>query len=154
MFYPADAGIDEGYAFYMPVDIVNFPDFGRKIDPGTFMWWLGQSAEARDALASRPGVSLPVALRALHDFICDYKPDHAWANSPDFDFVILERAARACGEAWPLKFYNYRCVRTARTFAAKTGRVSWPEKNHAAHNALADAIYQAKIVQAAFAAMR
>lgn len=138
------------------IDPVSNERFGRKIDMATVLWWLQQSDEARAALVNRDGVRhLSVALHVLFDFVQSNEPNHLWANSPDFDYVILERATIASGSLWPMKFYKYRCVRTVRTLAAqhaaeRGAELPVPVRDGEAHDALADAIWQAQLVQACY----
>lgn len=131
-------------------------------EPETVQWWSEQSPEAQAAFEN------PVDLRrALLDFtmwlgnvsnhpttalVNDSFPDdiRLWANDPQFDVSILEAAYRAVGLPHP---WHYRAPRSFRTVVELSGmsRDDMQRFNTGtAHNALDDAISQAKIVCEAY----
>jgi len=119
----------------------------RHIDPATVIWWLGQSREAQDALL-KGAAPLPQALRHFTAFCRKHNVHHVWANSPDFDCVILSHALKAEGLIVPWKYFNTRCVRTIKDLAHPNG--DFPQFQATAHNALVDAQVQAAAVQYAW----
>lgn len=132
----------DGPTFYTVVDPV-FSD--GDIDPSTVKWWMGQSDEARKALLVQDSVPLKIALDNLKQFF-----DHAlvsldkrciWGNGATFDNVILANAYRRNGIAAPWKFWNDRCYRTLKNLHPD---IALPARTGTHHNALDDAITQAK----------
>lgn len=126
------------------------------IDFNTVCWWMNQSKDAKEIFESsmyrRP---LADALREFALFlarICsmsDTKP-MLWAMPASFDVVILEYWYK---RFWPNESlpWHYADTRDARTLfelagIAKADRI----KADTPHNALSDAIAQAKTVQMAY----
>lgn len=127
-------------------------------EPETVQWWGEQSPEAQAAFEN------PVDLRdALYSFgywlgqinageatdMSD-SPLRIWANDPQFDVSILEAAYRAVGLPHP---WHYRAPRSFRTIVELSGmsRDDMQQFNTGTtHNALDDAISQAKIVCEAY----
>ena len=110
-------------------------DQGRRIDDGTFRWWMGQSEAAR-AEHFKPEMYLSEALGELYDFFNDEStPDvyGVWGNGADFDNAILQHAWYHNTMLYP--FWANRCF---RTFMALFD----PDKTHRPgsndHNALND----------------
>lgn len=119
------------------------PDDRFEISGQTVMWWLGQSKEAQSRLLD--GVQHPIDF-VLRDFAKWYPKGAAlWGNGATFDNVILRHAYNVCGITPPWHYRDDRCFRTAK---AMLPQVMWPEHG-VAHDALADAIAQAKYLIAA-----
>ena len=76
-----------------------------------------------------------------------------WSKGPTFDEVILNSALSGCGMDPLTRFYNSRCVRTIEAQARDFG-IELPEMEGTTHNARADAIHQAKVVNAVYAGLR
>ena len=113
-------------------------DQGRRIDDGTFRWWMGQSEAAR-AEHFKPEMYLSEALGELYDFFNDGStPDvyGVWGNGADFDNAVLQQAWQRFQMGGQL--YPYWANRCFRTFTALFD----PNKNHRPasndHNALND----------------
>ncbi len=127
------------------------PDLERRsMTFDTFRFWMEQGDEARLGLFDDEAPSLAWILGDLHAFWkhnCDDETT-VWAMPPSFDLVILEDALQQeefeC--LWP--HWQTRCMRTLCDIAgiAKEDRV----KAEVAHDALADAIAQAKTAALAF----
>lgn len=115
---------------------------GRRIDHETEVWWGEQSVEARVALNGIEQLS--TCLRALGGWL---PPDvKVWGNGPVFDMGFLEHAYLQCEQPIPWKFWNVRCCRTIKDmYESKRGGFSHVNTG-VAHNALDDAIAQAKMV--------
>lgn len=130
-----------GSSFYEVVSLESSVTNGGAIDPGTVMWWLSQSDEARKAVCAH-GEHINLVLvrfsqwlgqRAIRDDL------RLWGNGAGFDNVVLESAYRSAQLPCPWHFWNNRCYRTVKGMhpgvkAVRTG-------TH--HNALDDAITQA-----------
>jgi hypothetical protein len=123
-------------------------------DPATVKWWNEQSADAQAAFAN------PVDLRdALWNFgawlgnvnggeatnMSD-SPLRIWANDPHFDVSILDAAYRVLWLPVPWHYRAPRSMRTAVELAGMTRDEFKQFDTGTAHNALDDAIAQAKIV--------
>lgn len=150
------------HAFYGVIDIdesyTNIHDTYFFIDPATKAWWDKQPPEAK-AVFDDPG-ALPIsdALAGFADFLGKIPGDQltrVWANSPSFDLVILEHAYNAffsedehCFRTWP--YYKERDLRTYKSVFTqgeiRAAQLRASGTTTTAHNALADAVAQAKLV--------
>jgi len=148
-----------GDTFYRKIDLGSAAQFGE-IDPSTVLWWLKQSDEARAEITSNDAVELK---HAIVDFTvwlhakCERINNRVvWGNGSSFDNVILSNAFKALGYGKPWRFWNDRDVRTVvelgRTLKGFDPKRDMPFKG-TAHNALDDAIHQAKYVSAIYKAL-
>ncbi len=130
-----------GSTFYMAVDPESCVRAGLTMDVSTVMWWMKQSEEARAAF-NRSKENLAYALNAFSTFVtnCAGSDAKVWGNGATFDNVILDSAYRAVGSTKPWQFWNDRCYRTLKNLYPHIPYV----KPNVAHNALEDAIAQAK----------
>jgi len=121
-------------------------------DASTIIWWMEQSADARASLTSDT-VSLPDALISLTEFISKHanpKFLQVWGNGASFDCVILRNSYELCGIDSPWQWWNDRDVRTIVEMGKAVGfdpKRDMPFDG-VRHNALADAVHQAKYVSA------
>ncbi len=130
-------------SFYVPVDPESCQALGLKIDASTVMWWLApERDEGRTAMADEVRVDLPSALYGFVDWFGEDKP--VWGNGSTFDNVIMSNAFAACNIDQPWKFWNDKCYRTLKG-QAKSIKL---KREGTYHNALDDAISQAKHMQA------
>lgn len=134
--------------FYASVSIDSNLDIGRVVNESTINWWMKQSAEARQVFAE-PKQSLEAALASLSEWAGRCQRI-VWSNGANFDIPMLEHAYNKLGWFAPWEFYNTRCVRTYKSLPA-AARVPKPANDH---NALRDAVNQARYVQAIQAAMK
>ena len=131
----------QGATFYRAIDPANAFLHGVP-DGDTFKWWMEQSDAARKAAVSGTSL-LSDALSDLTKMPVVWKDVQVWANDPDFDVTILNYAYhKALGQLAPWRFWNTRSCRTIAEVAGK--RPPKPQGVH--HNALDDAIHQAKWV--------
>lgn len=121
-------------------------------DASTILWWMDQDSDARRSLKENP-VDLTVALGELSNFISNYgnkKYVQVWGNGASFDCVILRNSYALAGMEPPWQWWNDRDVRTIVEMGKSVGFD--PKKdmpfNGTRHNALADAMHQAKYVSA------
>lgn len=126
----------------MVVDPEDAQAHGLRIEAGTVMWWMGQSAEARQAL--KGGKPLKPVLQELTQWLQEKAagaPISIWGNGASFDPPLLEACYRAAGLPIPWKYWDVRCYRTIQELTgAKPRRVG----TH--HRALDDAITQAEVI--------
>lgn len=131
----------QGETFYRAIEPANAFLHGVP-DGDTFKWWMGQSDAARKAAVAGTAL-LGDALMGLSKLPLPWKDVRVWANDPDFDVTILTYGFhKALGCLPPWRFWNTRSCRTIAEIAGK--RPPAPSGVH--HNALDDAIHQAKWV--------
>ena len=147
-----------GASFYQTIDLESAAKYGE-IDPSTVLWWLKQSDEARDEITRLDTYSLPDALAEFTQWIEqieNFKARIVWGNGSSFDNVIIENAFEAVRYKKPWAFCNDRDVRTVvelgRTLKGFDPKKDMPFEG-TAHNALDDAIHQAKYVSAIYKAL-
>lgn len=153
VFDPATGSIGE--SFYKVVCLESSVNWGAVIDPSTVIWWLKQSSEARSAIVNDDAIPLQDALLLFREFVSDNvaggsKKAQVWGNGASFDNSILRSSYDCIAEDYPWEYWNDRDVRTmvelgqAISFDPKT---TIPFEG-SRHNALADAIHQARYVSA------
>lgn len=97
--------------FYCRIDKDSCLSIGLDIDNDTLEWWKNQSKQARyEGLENKDRIKIKDALLELKKFIKNAKC--IWANSPNFDCVILENAFKKCDIEIPWKFWILRDCRT------------------------------------------
>lgn len=120
--------------------------FRRLVDRKTLDWWSQRKSPAvYELLKSMSGeaVGLCEALDDLRQYVKKQgKINGVWAKPPHFDISILNHAYRTTGIEAPWQHRRIYCVRTL--MATVQGKVEWEQGDH---NALHDAIAQAKNVQ-------
>ncbi|HBR0932945.1 TPA: 3'-5' exoribonuclease [Klebsiella variicola] len=153
VFDPATGSIGE--SFYKVVCLESSVNWGAVIDPSTVIWWLKQSSEARSTIVNDDAIPLLDALLQFREFVSDNvaggsKKAQVWGNGASFDNSILRSSYDCIAEDYPWEYWNDRDVRTmvelgqAISFDPKT---TIPFEG-SRHNALADAIHQARYVSA------
>lgn len=140
-----------GRTFYRRVNPQSCVDLGLTISLDTIFWWMEQNEDARAELikAYKEGLSIQQALTKLSNFIreefyfnksTDINSLRIWGNGATFDNVILKNAYEACYMRTPWGFRGDMCYRTIKNL--------YPDvpfkRSGTAHNALDDAISQAK----------
>lgn len=134
--------------FYRAVDPKN--SVGR-IDADTVCWWMEQEDSVR-----REAFSGKLLLtNVLVEFIqfCE-GADRLWSNGPTFDEMILRHAFKQSRLEFPFHYKASRCMRTLKTLAGELGLNVSILENENKHNALADAIHQARLVSMLIQEMR
>lgn len=128
-----------GPIFYRRIDWTDAMS-ARTVDAATLKWWMQQDDAARLEIV-KDGDPLQTV---LSDFAA-WLPDNSkvWGNGAIFDISILQHAY---DYKPPWKYSNVRDVRTVVELAS--GRVSKDEfvREGVFHNALDDAVFQAKMV--------
>ena len=143
--FDLDAGLvfDEPESvFYRGIAIDSQPN--RKISGDTLAWWMMQSEQARAVFVVDPQTSIFNALDDLVDWI-DPQPGSMptmWSNGADFDLPMLTHAFKQEGLDPPWKPYSGRCYRTYKNLPGARSVKVLRQGLH--HNALDDAIFQAK----------
>lgn len=133
-----------GPKFQRNVHLATSVRHGGTMDAGTVLWWLGQSDEARKVRFN--GEDIVDVLNEFSDWIsatCRVEDVRPWGNSASFDMTILETAYQRLGLKAPWYFGNVRDFRTVRNWHPRV-EYNPADKGDEAHNALADAIFQAE----------
>jgi hypothetical protein len=135
-------------AFYASISIESNLRHRRTLSEQTLCWWLQQSPEAQ-AVFFEDKMELPDALDEFLAWCTRSQDDECfWSNGADFDLPMLKNALENAGLPAPWKFWNTRCVRTLRALPQAADAPKPP--NPLAHNALEDALAQARHVQAIY----
>ena len=133
---------DEG--FYENIDLESCMAKGMTIDSSTLYWWLGQAESARVVFAQNK-LGIRDALEQFVTWYEDLRPiSGIWGNGSDFDISIIGNAFDVCRIKRPFTYGQHRCFRTMKAMNPKIelARIG----TH--HNALDDAIWQAKYMVA------
>ena len=156
VFNPMTGKIGEG--FYTNIAQAHAAET-REVDDDTLKWWKNQSEEARNAFHDPPGVASTVAADQFLKYLSRVTEDHGgalkpWGNGSCFDITILEDFFRQWRRKCPWGFWNVRDVRTIVDICH--GVINHKDFKFAgtAHNALDDAIHQAKYVSAMWRAIK
>lgn len=136
---------DEIYnELYFKIDLDDQDKLGREIDQNTLDWWAKQNPEVMEEAFSPDGrVSFEEAVNQFHKFA--WGCDKFWSHGAVFDLMILEDMYRQLNRTPPWEFWRCRDTRTLFDLADPE-----MEKSASQHNALFDAIRQAKGVQTVY----
>ncbi len=135
---------------------------GALVDTDTIDWWINQSPEARNAAFHGPGASSVAAgLAKFSRFSSHVGKENLrlWSNGPAFDSAQLQltyarfKAELGNGQGWPFRYNADRDCRTIFELAYPDEKVP-VETAGTAHNALDDALWQAKAVQVCMRKLR
>lgn len=145
-----------GESFYKVITLESSLANGS-IEPRTLAWWMVQSDEARRVFNDTSAVMLKDALYQLSEFVNgngNTERLQVWGNGASFDNAIIANAYRYFGLDLPWPFRNDRDVRTIVSLCEELKNINvlnriMREGIH--HNALDDAIYQARYVSLAYA---
>jgi len=139
LFSPNDSKVYGKNTFYTELA---WETQGREIDESTREWWKPQSGRVKEALGG--SASLKEALQDLSEWLP--RGCKVWGNGPTFDISILQDAYTQEGLKVPWKFYDIRDCRTVVDMYESTQGKFYKKAGEGAHNALHDALYQAKYV--------
>ncbi|WP_414465259.1 3'-5' exonuclease [Klebsiella michiganensis] len=151
VFFDPNGGIAEDN-FYVNVSLESSMRSRARPDASTILWWMQQGDDARDSLTNDTQ-ELKTALLWLSEFIGKYTNPRflqVWGNGASFDCVILRNSYSLIGVDTPWSWWNDRDVRTVVEMGKAIGfdpKRDMPFEG-TRHNALSDAIHQAKYVSA------
>lgn len=135
-----------GSQFYANIEDASCADVGLVRDPRTEAWWSEQSLAAKAAFQSPEAIHVADAVAGFNSWWAEVGGKFVYGHGANFDPVLLEAVFEACMLQAPWDFWNVRCCRTILAMAnRKPARAGGTH-----HNALDDAIAQAKAVAAAF----
>ena len=140
-----------GSTFEVGIDPVSAECSGGHVCADTMRFW---ATEAKDAARWAAFSGTNTHIDGLILFATwleslsggDKKSIRLWANGPDYDLVIMTNAYRRERLDIPWRFRNQRCYRTMR---AMLPAIDLP--GYGSHNALQDALFQAKYLMVAMA---
>lgn len=116
---------------------------GRTISADTINWWSNQSPETIKALQSKNRCAINEFIGQFNNFIqgkCWY-----WAKGTNYDMEIVGNLYEMYGHKNPFKYSKWVDARVFYMLGKKLGILP-TEKNDSAHNALADAEFQTRVV--------
>lgn len=134
-----------GPTFSRVINLATAVRDGGVIAPSTLMWWLGQSEAARRGIMFN-AEDIRVVLTDFAAFIETHsrrQDVRVWANGSDFDNTLLNSAYLRADMKTPWSPFKNRCFRTVRNMYPSV-EYNTDDKGEGAHNALTDAIFQAK----------
>jgi hypothetical protein len=151
-----DLQSDEIYdQLYVEINRASSREFRLKEDRDTLEWWSKQGEEAQALLARCNTLdnseTMADAINLLTNFLSKHSYD-IWANSPSFDLAILAHLYDLLFIDVPWPFYKERDCRTIVALGREFGihaKKDVPFEG-VAHNALDDALHQAKYVSVIF----
>lgn len=136
----------DGDVFYAEVHVDS--QYMRTKSLQTIEWWKQQSN-----CPDRGTTSLTDALRSFREYLLRItKRPIIWCKGTDFDTAILAHAYRQQGVDAPWRYNDVRDFRTIKKMFSESLVVTAPNLNP--HNALADAVHQAKELQLLGLALR
>lgn len=132
-----------GDTFYKRIEIQSQLNMGRKITENTLLWWFNQDLAARKVFSEIGVLPLEVLVEFRKWIYERNSKALVWGNGSSFDISILEHLYKDYKIAIPWSYKSITDFRTFKRFCDKGVRV---EREGTYHQALDDAIYQAKFV--------
>lgn len=128
------------------------------VNASTLAWWFRQGDEARARMAEsleHPS-TLSGALSQLRSLTDWSTVEGVWGNGATFDVTILDSAYQRDGGESPWPFYAARDMRTIVDLAEKLRGFDKKsiERIGVHHEAADDAAHQARVISAAYAALK
>lgn len=117
----------------------------RLVDADTLQWWFSQSNDVR-AVFKENKKGVVESLTELTQFINKFeaKKVYVWGNGANFDITILESLYKDFELKVPWKYGKIMDLRTIRRFLGGNEKI---KVEGVKHNALSDALAQAKYLQ-------
>ena len=137
-------GNDIDTTFYERIKLETQENYNRVINEDTLSWWSQQDKQIQeDAFGEGDDrIDLQDAMKKLYTF--GLGTTNVWSHGAIFDIVILENICKSFQQAITWKFWEVRDTRTLFDIADININVQGK------HNALTDAVAQAKAVQQAY----
>src|SRR5579859_6495721 len=153
--FDPDKGTISGDTFHRKLEIDPQIAAGRTISGSTIDWWMNQSDAARSAIFSQEAQAkrsnVRSSLAAFDAWFGSSPKAPVWGNGADFDLVLLTNLYQGQGFRPPWYFSSHRCFRTLKNLF---GDGLEPERQGTHHDALDDALHQARWANAIFAKLR
>ena len=146
LFDPRGADIHK--TFYARIQLETQEKYNRVINEDTLAWWSKQDKQIQeDAFGEgEDRIDLKDAMKKLYTF--GLGTTNVWSHGAIFDVVIVENICQSFQQAVTWKFWEVRDTRTLFDLANISVRIEGK------HNALTDAVAQAKAVQQAYAKLK
>ena len=129
--------------FYERIQLDSQESYDRVINEDTLAWWSKQDKQIQEeAFSDADRITLQQAMKKLYSF--GFGTNNVWSHGSIFDIVILENICRKLQQAVTWKFWQVRDTRTLFDIAKVDVIVEGK------HNALNDALAQAKAVQQSY----
>jgi len=129
--------------FYERIELETQEPLDRHIDNSTLEWWGKQDKQIQeDAFGEGGRITIQEAMKKLYTF--GLGTSNVWSHGSVFDVVIIENICRQLQQAVTWKFWDVRDTRTLFDLAGVSVNVQGK------HNALTDAVAQAKSVQESY----
>jgi exodeoxyribonuclease VIII len=134
--------------FYERIQLDSQESYNRVINEDTLAWWSKQDKQIQeDAFGEGTDrIDLKDAMKKLYTF--GLGTTNVWSHGAIFDVVIVENICQSFQQAVTWKFWEVRDTRTLFDLANISVRIEGK------HNALTDAVAQAKAVQQAYAKLK
>tara|TARA_A100001391_G_scaffold94822_1_gene62820 strand:- start:6411 stop:6917 length:507 start_codon:yes stop_codon:yes gene_type:complete len=134
--------------FYERIQLDSQESYDRVINEDTLAWWSKQDKQIQeDAFGEGTDrIDLKDAMKKLYTF--GLGTTNVWSHGAIFDVVIVENICQSFQQAVTWKFWEVRDTRTLFDLANISVRIEGK------HNALTDAVAQAKAVQQAYAKLK
>ncbi|WAR44204.1 3'-5' exonuclease [Methylomonas rapida] len=139
-----------GQSYQTKINMEDVTWFGH-ISADTVEWWLKQPKEAQARLLDGEKIYLAEALNRLSAW--SRMAHNIWSNGASFDLVILRSAYERHGLTTPWHYWQERDTRTLVDIAKRITGIDAKKEtpfDGTQHDALSDAIHQAKYVSKAF----
>ena len=143
-----------GSTFQVRFDPLDVEAKGGKINMSTMLWWMKQDPEVmRSQFSGSEG--LKRGLVRFHKWYKNQGIDRVWAHGTTFDIVIVKNAFKSVNLSVPWKYNEVRDMRWFQDLQIGAFQQMMQELYdiNTAHDALADAKTQAKIVQLAYSCL-
>lgn len=147
---PMDSPLNE--QFHVRLEVEEQERLGLRVEAETALWWMDQGEAAQHLLKLSVTPHLSRVLNLFRGFCAGSTT--LWSNPPRFDVEILESLHTAAGVGFPYPHYQVADLRGLREAARLLGLPDHKEPNEKQHDALSDAIAQARTVQRLMAAFR
>ncbi len=132
---------------YFKINIDEQDQLGRTASDSTIDWWSKQDPKIMEEAFDQEGaITVEDALKQISKFVVGI--DVLWGQGYGFDYTILEDMFRS--KKMPIP-YNFWQVRDSRTLFSVCKEDPRKKIQNSLHNALADAYYQSKAIQIAYA---
>ena len=134
-----------GPTFKKNINLATAVRDGGTIHPGTFVWWLRQSDEARRGVLA-DNYDIRAVLEEFREFILTHSRKQdvlIYGNGAEFDVTLLNGAYIRAGIEVPWNPFGARCFRTIRNMFPSV-EYNPEKKPGVAHDSLDDAIFQAQ----------
>lgn len=129
---------------YFKIDLDDQDKLGREVDPNTLDWWAKQDpAIMEEAFSPDNRIPLAEAMDRFHKFA--WGCNKFWSHGATFDLVILEDVYMQLNKPLPWNYWQLRDTRTLFDLGFEPDM-----SKDAKHDALQDAIRQARGVQNVF----